>query len=194
MYEAATKEASFRSLFEPPPNNPSFSAFFFPKLTDLSVLIILELPSVHAEVYKHSTSGPPEASDPWRPTTFQSLGGTGMGLQRLASSEPTLLSLSLLCASCLSAWLDLASNSFPDASTLPPSMAQARLPAHCHWVASEGRSPLCRAPSLLPEGLWRPTECEYWPPPCMLSPLWLTDWARLNVYEKNYTRLHRLSS
>ena len=88
--------------------------------------------------YKHSTSGPLEASHPTQAShAFQRLGGTEEGckldLETASKGLPSLSLLfypmTLLGAFCPSDSLGLASNSQPDASALPPPVAQARLAA-----------------------------------------------------------------
>ena len=86
--------------------------------------------------YKHCTSRCPEGfqrpATPLIPSAAQPLGGTMVGdkegVQRLASSEPTHLSLALFCAPSLSISLVLASNSQPDASPKGTAMASSLVP------------------------------------------------------------------
>ena len=103
--------------------------------------------------YKHSTGGPPEGlqrplrpATPWRPVTFYPWCGMEVGckvgLRRTSGGLPSLsllfYPLTLFFASCLSVSQGLASNSQPDASILPPPVAQPQLVAYCHRVASGG--------------------------------------------------------
>ena len=91
--------------------------------------------------YKHRAGGPPEGlhrpATSWRLANPQPLDGTEMGckvgLQRASSGWPPLsilfYPLTLLCASLLFTSLLLASNSLPDASTLPTPAAKSRISA-----------------------------------------------------------------